>query len=258
MAHPTIKLTQQTGGPIGHPFIELSSVDSTNNYAMGKVHAGLASHGMVVFAHEQTAGKGQRGKTWTSSPGKNIMLSAVLEPASMLPGQQFSLSMAIALACYDLLHAFVPAGLSIKWPNDLYWRDRKAGGILIESVCKGQAWLFAVAGIGININQIRFSKDAARAVSLKQITGSEFSVSELTRELCHCLNKRYSQLLKQGITGILFEYNQLLFKRDQLVELKTGGRLLQTTISKVTEHGRLITYDSEERIFDFGEVEWVL
>src|ERR1700759_5692812 len=87
--------------PIGHAFIELESVDSTNNYAMARATAGAISHGTLVFANDQWAGKGQRGRTWTSQPGENIILSAVIEPVALPSTAGFPLSVAIALACHD-------------------------------------------------------------------------------------------------------------------------------------------------------------
>ncbi|HXL72345.1 MAG TPA: biotin--[acetyl-CoA-carboxylase] ligase, partial [bacterium] len=146
---------------IGHAFIELGSVDSTNNYAMARAAAGLADHGTLYFAHEQWAGKGSRGRTWTSKPGENIILSAVLEPVALVSSQAFALSACVALACHDLFSQYAGAEATrIKWPNDLYWGDRKAGGILIENNFRGDRWAFAIAGIGININQTEFPATA--------------------------------------------------------------------------------------------------
>jgi BirA family biotin operon repressor/biotin-[acetyl-CoA-carboxylase] ligase len=123
---------------------------------MGKVRAGMAQHGLSVFALEQTRGKGQRDKIWISEPGQNIALSLVLEPKHHFPSL-FLLSMAMAVGTVRFFRKYVPDDVSIKWPNDVYWRDRKAGGILIENVWQGGVWKFAVVGIGININQTRFS-----------------------------------------------------------------------------------------------------
>ncbi len=169
---------------------------------MGKVHAGKASHGTIFFAHEQLAGKGQRGRTWISSPGDNIMMSTVLEPVFLPITQQFSLSVAIALACHDFYSRHAGAEETrIKWPNDLYWRDRKAGGILIENSFRGDQWLFAVAGTGININQVQFPDDLRNPVSLRQITGRSFSAVDLARELGDCLERRFEQLRIETATG---------------------------------------------------------
>ncbi len=255
MSHPAINISGQDYPPIGHNFIELGSVDSTNNYAMAKVHAGLASHGMVFFAHEQLAGKGQRGKTWISTPGENIIMSAVLEPLFLKPSQQFLLSACIALGCYSFLLKFTAQHLSIKWPNDLYWRDRKAGGILIESVCKGQDWLFAVVGIGININQTLFPPAAARPVSLKQISGKTFTVVDMAKTLCAELNSGYEELRNGKLDSLLFRYNQVLYSRGRRVKLKKGNELFETTILEVSPEGHLLTSDGS---FDFGEIEWVM
>jgi BirA family biotin operon repressor/biotin-[acetyl-CoA-carboxylase] ligase len=256
---PAINLSHGNLKPIGHNFIELKSVDSTNNYAMAKVHAGLASPGTVFFAHEQLAGKGQRGRTWTSAPGENITMSIVLKPVFLQPMQQFMLSACVALACHDFLGNYISEELSIKWPNDLYWRDRKAGGILIESVFKGADWLFAIAGIGININQVRFPEGISRAVSLKQITSKAFDVPALAKELCHFLEIRYTELETKGFEGILAGYNRVLFRRNQSVRLKKGNTIFETTIREVSLQGQLQTLDSSgTRNFDFGEVEWVM
>src|ERR1700741_610993 len=115
----------------------LNSIDSTNNYAMQKVHAGLASHGNGYFALEQTAGKGQRGKSWTAAHGENIILSVTVETLPVKGLEPFHLSVATALAAKDLLEKYAGNEVGIKWPNDIYWRDRKAGGILIENVLRG-------------------------------------------------------------------------------------------------------------------------
>ena len=118
---------------LGSPFIELQSVDSTNNYARKLLYEGLAQHGTAIFAHEQLAGKAQRGKTWSSDKGTNVILSLVVKPRSLLLTQQFQLSVCVAVAVHELFMKYAGDEAKIKWPNDLYWQDRKAGGILIES-----------------------------------------------------------------------------------------------------------------------------
>jgi len=166
---------------------------------MAQASEGRAPHGTLFFAYEQWAGKGQRGRSWTSTPGENIVLSAVLEPLALQPSQAFSLSVCVALACHDLFSRYAgPESTSIKWPNDLYWNDRKAGGILIENHFQGDRWPLAIAGMGININQVEFSAMARNPVSLRQITGRTFRAAELARELGSFLDQRYSALIGAG------------------------------------------------------------
>lgn len=226
---------------------------------MGQVHAGTATHGVMFFAYEQWAGKGQRGKSWTTSPGENIVVSTVLEPANLPITRQFALSAAVALACHDLFSHY--AGLSdtaIKWPNDLYWRDRKAGGILIENTFKGDQWTYAIAGTGININQTRFPETARNPVSLKQVTGRTFDAPTLARELGSFLELRYQQLMNDNAGALLEEYNRRLYRRDQRVRLKKDQAVFETVVKGVTPTGELMTRDVLERTFTHGEVEWII
>src|SRR5690349_2865335 len=110
---------------IGQSFTILETVDSTNNYAMREVQEGKAGHGNVYFTLSQTAGKGQRGKSWNTNPGENLILSIVIDPSRLILSEQFMLSISIALSCCDLFNEFETGDIAVKWPNDLYWRDRK-------------------------------------------------------------------------------------------------------------------------------------
>ncbi|MFT3932685.1 MAG: biotin--[acetyl-CoA-carboxylase] ligase [Chitinophagaceae bacterium] len=299
----------------GHLTI-LESVDSTNNYAMAMVRAGQAKHGDGFFALEQVQGRGQRGKTWLTEPGTNIILTIVLQVQNPL-SQQFSLSMAIALAVYDFFAKHAGDETSIKWPNDIYWRDRKAGGILIESIVRSQEsgvesksqvrgselivphptsvskdkqalnanaettdsdsinyekkpvqqelqtpnselkterWF--VVGMGININQTSFAENLRNVVSLKQITGKNWDVIELAKELCTHVENRYQQLASGK--DLLSEYNAWLFKKGQTVKFKKDNRVFEAVVNGVDAFGKLRLMTAIEEQFGFGELEWVL
>ena len=241
----------------GNPFTVLASVDSTNNYAMAQVHAGLAKHGAAWFAREQHAGRGQRGKQWATQPGENIILSTVIEPF-LLVQQQFLLSAAIALACYRFFSNYAGDETKIKWPNDLYWRDRKAGGILVENVLKGQDWKFAIAGMGININQTSFPDHLTNPVSLKQITGKNYNPIALAKELCNKLQEKYELLLTEDGKTIEAAYNNVLYKKGETVTLKKNSAVFNCTVKGVNTFGQLITESAIEQLFNVGEVQWVI
>lgn len=241
---------------IGHKLTVLESIDSSNNYAMAQVHAGLANHGEAWFALEQTAGKGQRGRQWVTNPGENIMVSIALNTSRFQPDRTFPLSMAVALGCLDWFGKEVVEGASLKWPNDLYWRDRKAGGILIENKWSGNKWQFAIAGIGININQVNFDPMAKRPVSLRQITGREVDLMEALKALFSHLENRWQQLASGDLAGLLKDYNEVLFRKGETVKLKKGNASFETTILGVNMEGLLLTRDTMDRQFQFGEVEW--
>lgn len=243
---------------IGQPFIQFDAIDSTNSYAIDSLQANLAAHGTAYFAHHQTAGKGQRGKQWITEPSSNIILSVVFDTTSLSIQHQFQLSVAVSLACYDFFSALAGDETSIKWPNDIYWRDRKAAGILIENIIKGNAWQWAVAGIGMNINQTSFNNITKNPVSLKQITGKQFDTVLLAKELCDCLENRYQQLLHDDFSSLLNEYNQHLYKAGQTVKLKRASAVFSCTVQAVNAKGQLLVAGAAKDYFEFGEVEWVI
>jgi BirA family biotin operon repressor/biotin-[acetyl-CoA-carboxylase] ligase len=244
--------------PIGNPFIELLSVDSTNNYAMQMVHKGNCTHGTVYFAYQQFAGKGQRGKQWQTHAGENITMSAVLDTSSLEVSNLFSLSIAVALGVHDFFSSFVFENVFIKWPNDLFYNDRKAGGILIENIIRGKYWQNAIAGIGININQTYFGTSISNAISLKQITGKSYEPVQLAKELCVFLDKRFMQLLNNKADILLKEYNSVLYKHEKLMKFKKENIVFEGIVKDVNATGQLIIEAGVEQTFDVGEIEWLI
>ena len=244
--------------PIGDPFFELHEVDSTNIYAIDKVQSNLAAHGSAFFAKSQYAGKGQRGKTWISENGSNIILSVVIDPSFLLINQQFALSVMASLAVFDFFSAYAGEETKIKWPNDLFWRDRKTGGILIENHIQGNKWQYSVIGIGININQTQFSPLVQHAASLKQITGKDYHPSELAKELCAYLDKRYDALKAGHRSDQLKEYNLHLFKKNEIVRFRKENIAFSAQVESVNEIGELLLKDGLEDRFHFGEIVWIV
>jgi BirA family biotin operon repressor/biotin-[acetyl-CoA-carboxylase] ligase len=234
-------------------FIELDSVDSTNNYAMGLIHEGLAKDGIVCLAHHQWAGKGQRGKSWHSEAGQNLMMSLITAPAPLRVSRQFLFSAAVANGILNCLQLYEKQNWRIKWPNDIYWNDRKAAGILIESVIRGKNWLYAVTGVGMNLNQESFPLDVPNAISLKQITGKKYDALSIAREMVPCIQKCISAL-HQDPELTLKNFNQSLYKLNHPVSLKKGDDLILTRIKGVDLLGLLHT---EHGAFRVGEVELI-
>ena len=185
-------------------------------------------------------------------------MSSVLQPAFISIDQQFLLSACIAVACHDFLSKYLSDKIFIKWPNDLYINDRKTGGILIENSLHGNKWQWAIAGTGININQEIFDENLPNPTSLKKETGKTFDVINLAKELCNCIDKRYRALMSEKKDEVINDYNERLYKRNEIVKLKKGDAVFETLIKEVTPQGRLITVDTIERSFDFGEVSWVI
>ena len=194
---------------LGAPLIELSTIDSTNIYAMGQIKEGLAKSGSCYTADFQTHGKGQHGRVWESSKGQNILCSYILELKRLdtlknwTPTDQIGFSAAIALGARAFFAAFAGEATKIKKPNDIYFRDRKAGGILIENLVRGKEWTWAVIGIGMNMNQSSFSSAAVNSVSsnpisLQEITNKSWNVKQMQQHLSDALNIAIQDWLIKG------------------------------------------------------------
>lgn len=235
----------------------LPTIDSTNIYAMQQVHAHMAKDGQVYFALEQTAGRGQRGKQWLSAPGTNIMMSMVFDVDGLPHERQFTFNMAMALACYDYYKSVAGDEVSVKWPNDIYWRDRKAGGILVENLIQSGMWTWSIVGIGLNINQTRFDPSISRKpVSLKQITGRDIDLMEALNALAVQLRYRWDELRRSPL-GILEAYEAVLYKKGEKVKFKKDNRVFEAIVQGVDAYGRLRVESNIEELFAHGEIEWL-
>jgi BirA family transcriptional regulator, biotin operon repressor / biotin---[acetyl-CoA-carboxylase] ligase len=238
-------------------FTILDTVESTNNYAMAQVQENKAFHGCAFFAKNQWGGKGQRGKIWESEAGKNLILSLVIKPNKHFATFPFLLSAFVAKNIYDLFSDLANKNLKIKWPNDIYIGDRKAGGILIENNFKNNNWNWAIVGIGLNINQTNFGNDLnTKATSLVLESGIENDAVELAKNLQSQILSAFENATETDFKQTLAFINALLYKKNEKVKLKKGLALLETTIKHIDEFGRLHTEDGLERIFEIGEVVW--
>lgn len=244
------------------PFIELNEVESTNNYAMGWVQGThlpkgheKVTNGTAILAYHQTAGKGQRGKSWQSPRGESLSLSIVLKPDHLTIHQSFSLLCAVAVGVAGVLQTYTGEEIKIKWPNDLYWQNRKLGGILIENIVKGNQFQWVVTGIGVNVLQKKFPDYLENPVSLKQITGKDTDIKTLALQIQEAVVKNTEQL-QQHPSSFFKAYNEILFGKDDMVRLKQGVRVFETLIKGVNEFGELMTGADGQTTFQFGEVEW--
>lgn len=242
---------------IGIPFNIIESVDSTNRLALEKAMSGTETSGVTFFALEQTAGKGQRGRKWSSETGVNITMSILWEPKGLHSSDIFRLSCAAALAATDLFSKYAGEETAIKWPNDIYWRDRKAGGILIENIIRGQQWRWAVIGFGININQTHFDPELPNPVSLRQITGKSFDPRILARELCTHLHDRLESLSKTDFRTLLDIYQDRLYGRGRRFKFQHQDHLFNALVKGVNEAGELITENDSISTHRFGDISWL-
>ncbi len=244
---------------VGKHIIELETVDSTNTYAKELLAKEKPVEGTVVFAHEQHSGRGQMGNTWKTEAGKNLTVSFILYPDFLDADKQFYLNMAISLAVKDFCESVLPDEIKIKWPNDIYWHDKKLGGILIENTISGNRISSSVIGIGINVNQEEFDATLPNPVSLLQISNFEFKLSNLIEGLSVFIEKYYLQLRQLHFNFLDKGYTVALYRYQQTHEFKKGEQILRGEINGVAKDGKLIFHSGgKEMRFAFKEIEFVI
>jgi len=245
--------------PIGSKTMFLKSIDSTNSYLKHELSNNKPEEGFLICTDEQFSGRGQRTNSWESEAGKNLLLSFVLYPNFLKANKQFALSKAISLAVYDFILQFTNE-VSIKWPNDIYIGNMKVAGILIENSLKGATISSSIIGLGININQEKFSKNIPNAISLHTHTGKTYNKSELLVVLTKKLNYWYKQLLSNRIDFIDEQYLSKLFRYKQTHFFIIEGQKVEAMIMGVAPDGKLIieTENGIQKSFAFKEIEYFI
>lgn len=236
----------------------VSQVDSTNNFLRELGKNATLPEGFMVCTDFQTKGKGQQGNSWESEKGKNLLVSILLYPKHISIQNQFILSQITSIAIVTILKQYADF-FSIKWPNDIYWKDKKIGGILIENSLLRDKIEKSIVGIGLNINQEKFFSNAPNPIALKQITGEEMDVNLLLNtihnEIIELYNSADSNFIHQLYLSHL--YRKIGFHTFKDVSTDT---LFSAKIKNVGFDGKLeLTTDTnEEKTYYFKEVEWIL
>lgn len=235
---------------------KFDSLESTNKYCEALDLAQVEDF-TCYWALEQTAGIGQRGNHWESASGQNLTFSLVLHPTFLPAERQFKLTQTLALALCDFLSNFeLPNSIFIKWPNDIYADGRKICGTLVSARLSGNAISSAVCGIGLNINQCEFPDWVPNPTSLSLLTGANYDLEPLLKQLLQCIETRYN-LLKTG-AGLEQEYLARLLNLGVTARYKYSEEEIVATITGVDPHGRLLLTASDGRRLSCGMKEIAL
>lgn len=239
-------------------FIRLKETTSTNNYLRGLVGKEQLPEGSVVVTDFQTAGRGQVGNSWESEGGRNLMFSVILYPDFLPANRQFLISQIAALSVKETLDQYTD-DITVKWPNDIYWKDRKICGMLIENDLTGQSLFCSVIGIGININQQEFRSNAPNPVSLTQITGREYDLDEILNSFLERLYNRYLGLIREEEDEIRSAYMATLYRGDGYYPYKDEQGVFNARIHTIEPTGHLVLQlpGGELRRYAFKEVSVV-
>ena len=243
----------------GKNIIILNEVGSTNNYANQLIVSKQAVEGTVVLTYNQKEGRGQRGNSWESEAGKNVLMSIILFPKFLAAENQFMISKIVSLALTDFIQKETD-NVSIKWPNDLYVGDKKIAGILIENSIKGHILCSSVLGIGLNVNQEQFVSNAPNPVSLKKITGKNYDIELFATEIAALVFEYYNKLKEGETKWINSQYFDKLFRKNTWSKFRKEGLEFEALIKGIGELGQLQLENRDGIVSEymFKEVEYVI
>lgn len=241
----------------------LSIVDSTNDYVRANAEALWSAAGgsegiIAVLADEQTAGRGQRGNSWHSLPGENMLLTLLVAPRFLAPERQFLLSQAVALSVRDAMSEY-GIEAQLKWPNDIYVGDKKLAGILVELDYEADYISQAIIGIGLNVNQTKFPPLERRPVSMKVLRGRDFSVMSVVEVLLRSFSQRYS-MISNSEALLSDEYKRSLIGWGHELKYSDAVGSFIARIEDVEADGHLLLRRNDEMLsrYAFKEVELCL
>lgn len=242
-------------------YILVHRTASTNSYLSKMVM--MLPGGTVIHTPEQTAGRGQKGNTWESETGKNVIFSMLIKNPSVPVASQFYISEAVSVAIVEVLSQYID-GFSIKWPNDIYHDDRKVCGILIEHSIMGSSINHSILGVGINVNQVEFKSDAPNPVSLAQLLDRDVDVDDVLHQVCEAIEKRcaFDAYTNDAFDALHNEYLSLLYRKDGEYHrfVLPEGDEFDAKIAEVEPTGMLVLEREngiQER-FAFKEVGFVI
>lgn len=239
----------------------MTSCTSTNDIVTVKFRNKELSEGELLCTFNQTQGRGQRENTWLSDPEMNIALSFIIKPQHFPVTSAFYFSKAIPVAVCNFFKSISGSKeFEVKWPNDIYFKDKKIGGILIENTVKGDLLKTVLVGIGLNINQEKFS--LPKAISLKKITGQEYVLKDLCSELIPFLDQSLQQVFNFNFSSVENEYLKQMYRRGEIHKFRNvkNGNLFSAEILGTQQSGALVLRNAESNALEnFGikEIEYL-
>ena len=235
--------------------IEVDEVNSTNKYLQELIDGGESSDFVCVRAQYQTDGRGQMGNGWESEKGENLTFSLAIQPDFIHPVDQYILSQMVSMAIKEVLD-FYAEDICIKWPNDIYWKEKKVAGILIENSLSGDSIDYSVIGIGLNVNQKVFNSNAPNPISLQTISPKSVDIELLFNELLASIQKWYNLLANRSFEKIRQSYFDALYRVDGYHRYSDAEGRFSARIKSVSNDGclHLMTEEGEERSYYFKEV----
>lgn len=250
-----IKITQTTfTGKEVHSF---KTLESTNDFSKSLINSNSVPNGTIIHSEYQTAGRGQRTKQWIGNPGENIYISFIYHFNSLKADHLFSIHKLSSLAILQTLNAAIDLKFRIKWPNDIYHKDNKVAGILIENTLSDGHLKSSIIGIGININQTDYPPELS-AASLKSITSRTYDIYNTIDSLATQMEKNYISIT-EDYKSLDTDYHLNLYKLNERQKFKLNGIPKEAILRGIDKWGRLkLESENQLRAYDHHEVQWLI
>ena len=240
--------------------LHFDEINSTNVFLYDKISENNDISDMVVVANYQTAGRGMDKNRWESEAGMNLLFSIALNVNFLEAENQFKISQAVSVAIAETLSQFVDnKQLFIKWPNDIYFGDKKLAGMLIQNTIEGRMMGVSIIGIGLNVNQMEFSKDIPNPISLKMISGRDFELDNLLNLLVSSIKTKVESLrYKENQNEINEKYVSRSYRFGIWSEYFYQNRVKSMIIIGFDKYGRLLLHGKEgaEIVCDVKELQF--
>ncbi|MDH8701103.1 BirA family biotin operon repressor/biotin-[acetyl-CoA-carboxylase] ligase [Dysgonomonadaceae bacterium PH5-43] len=241
--------------------IKIDSTESTNNYLRDLWEETELQDGTVVYAEQQTMGRGQAGSCWEAEPGKNLTCSILFYPDFVTLSDFFLLSKIVAVGIVSTLSEYSQKEFLIKWPNDIYVDNKKIAGVLIENNIEDFSITRSIVGIGVNLNQREFKSSAPNPVSLINLIDTEVDVTEFLQKLQSNIMCWYNRA-KEGLCNYYFIshfYHKYLYRKTGFHYFEDEDEVFEAQISSVEDDGHLVleTRNGEKKSYLFKEVKFV-
>jgi len=249
-----------------------------------------------IYTPYQTGGRGQTGNGWESKRGENLLFSFVLRRPPVAVSEQFRLSEWLTVLLYQILLEFLteisdasnvpnfpeipeplPNQLTIKWPNDIYFGDRKLVGILVENTLQGREIAYSIIGIGVNCNQTHWEGNAPNPISLQQIVGHTIDPETILARYMQRLTESYAAAVAENQLPDLHAYYRRVLYRGEgyfpymerevsvvptaiASRAEAGQQAFDAEVVDITPQGELLlrTREGEERMYHFKQVKYII
>ncbi len=238
--------------------LNYDKISSTNDEAKILLQKIKLPEFTIISAKEQTIGRGQRENIWFSESDRNLLISIITYTKRLKAHEQFYLSKVISLGIIEYLET-KKNGFTIKWPNDIYFENKKICGILIENTLSGTKIKNSVIGIGLNINQKKFPDFLPDAISLTDITKKTYDLKKELHILLNYIFENYQNLEFENFDTIDKKYHNCMYKMNKISEFKDTNGIFKGKITGTLPEGKLIIQTSEGilQYYNFKEVEFL-